>query len=69
MAESKNSLPFVFDSAELVAGCHLLSVLCPLFLPGIWAATLWDRPIKINKIQIGFIDIWNYGAYLNGDYT
>ena len=44
-----------FGSAELVAGCALSSVL--------------DRRIKINKIQIGFIDICNYGAYLNGDYT
>ena len=33
------------------------------------AATIWDRRIKINKIQIGIIDIWNYGAYLNGGYT
>jgi hypothetical protein len=54
MAENRNSLPFVF--------CHLFSVLCPLFLPDIWAATILDRRIKINKIQIGFIDIWNYGA-------
>jgi hypothetical protein len=28
----------------------------------IWAETILDRRIKINKIQIGFIDIWNYGA-------
>jgi len=30
---TENSLPLVFDSAELVAGCHLFSVLCPLYLP------------------------------------
>ena len=29
-------------------------------------ATIWKRPLKINKIQGGFVDICNNGAYLNG---
>jgi hypothetical protein len=28
---TENSLLLVFDSAELVAGCHLFYVLCPLY--------------------------------------
>ncbi len=43
MTENRNSLPFVFDSTELVAGCHLFSMLCPLYLPDTSYETSGDR--------------------------